>query len=176
MRDQTALLILDVQNGLFSSSEFYIYHSEELIKNIKTLISKARESGVRIIYTKNTEEHTNFVPGNPAWEIHPELAPQEVDVVFEKKSPDAFYKTPLSTYLQQENIKYLIITGLQTEGTIDTTCRQAFSLGYNNILVRDAHSTSNLYVLTPQEIIEHHHRIMASWFAELMNTEEIDFG
>jgi nicotinamidase-related amidase len=43
--------------------------------------------------------------------------------------------------LQQLGISKLVIVGMQIEFCVDTTCRRAFSIGYETILVEDAHST-----------------------------------
>jgi len=103
------------------------------------------------------------------------VAPVEGDVVVQKKTPDAFHETNLHHELESRGIKKLIIAGLQTEYCIDTTCRRAFILGYDAILVRDAHSTWDSPLLTAQQIIGHHNQVLGGWFAILKNEKEIEF-
>jgi nicotinamidase-related amidase len=67
----------------------------------------------------------------------------------------------------------VIITGVQTEYCVDTTCRRAYSLGYHVVLIRDAHSTYDTNTLTASQIIAHHNNILGGWFAELKETSEI---
>lgn len=173
--NKTALLVLEVQQGLFDKDKFRLYNEEALLKNIRNLIDRAHEEGAMVIYLQHSDEDSGFIKGTKEWEIHPFIQPIEKDYVIENHTPNAFYKTKLHDLLTREDIKYLVITGVQTEGSIDTTCRQAFSLGYHNILAKDAHSTFDSIPLTAQQIIDHHHRIMANWFAELISSDDIEF-
>jgi nicotinamidase-related amidase len=56
--------------------------------------------------------------------------------MIKKETPDAFHKTNLHQKLKSKGIEKLVIAGLQTEYCIDTTCRRAYSLGYEVVLVR----------------------------------------
>ena len=171
----TALLIIDMQVGNFSEPD-PVYKGNELLAKVKSLIARARSAQISIIYVQN-----NGGSGEPdaygtlGWEIHPSIAPIEGDVVVQKQTPDAFHETNLHSELESREIKKLVIAGLQTEYCIDTTCRRAFSLGYDVILVKDAHSTWDSSQFTAQQIIEHHNRVLGGWFATLKNESEIKF-
>ncbi len=95
--------------------------------------------------------------------------------MIEKETPDAFHKTTLHQKLKSKGIKRLVIAGLQTEYCIDTTCRRAYSLGYNVILVKDAHSTWDSTNLTAEQIIRHHNRVLGGWFATVKDENQIEF-
>jgi nicotinamidase-related amidase len=97
------------------------------------------------------------------------------DVVVQKQTPDAFHETNLHRELESKGIKKLVIAGLQTEYCIDTTCRRAFSLGYDVILVKDAHSTWDSPRFTAKQIIEHHNHVLGGLFVTLKNEREIEF-
>lgn len=56
-----------------------------------------------------------------------------------------------------------MITGVQSEICIDTTCRRAYSLGYD-ALVEDGHSTYDTTLLSAPQIIKHHNHIIGEWF------------
>ncbi len=58
-------------------------------------------------------------PGTTGWHIHPALVPSESDVVIQKWTPDAFYRTPLQEELARGGIKQVILMGMQTECCID---------------------------------------------------------
>lgn len=171
---ETSLLIIDVQLGNFEESH-PIYKGDELLVKVKDLITRARSAQISIIYIQNDggrgdpDEY-----GTSGWEIHPSIAPVEGDIVH-KQSPDAFHGTNLQGELESRGIKKLVVAGLQTEYCVDTTCRRAYSLGYDVILVSDAHSTWNSPVLTAQQIIEHHNQVLGGWFATLKKEEEIEF-
>lgn len=64
---------------------------------------------------------------------------------------------------------------IQTEYCIDTTCRRAFILGYNTFLVKDGHSTWNSPILTADQIIDQHNRVLGGYFVSLKKLNDIDF-
>jgi nicotinamidase-related amidase len=170
----TALLVIDMQVGNFSEPN-PIYKGNELIAKVKSLIVRTRSAQMPIVYVQNnggSDDPDEY--GTPGWEIHPSVAPIEEDVVIQKHTPDAFHKTNLHRELKSRRIKKLVIAGLQTEYCIDTTCRRAFSLGYNVILVKDAHSTWDSPRFTAQQIIEHHNHVLGGLFATLKSEREIN--
>jgi len=169
----TALLIIDMQVGNFSEPD-PIYKGNDLLTKVKSLVVKARSAQIPIVYVQN-----NGGSGDPdeygthGWEIHHSIAPVEGDVLVQKQTPDAFHETNLHRELESRGIKKLVITGLQTEYCIDTTCRRAFSLGYEVILVKDAHSTWNSPRFTAEQIIEHHNYVLGGWFVTLKKSDSI---
>lgn len=176
MNKNTALLIIDVQVEMFSDPDALVYKGDELLKNIKCLIEKARISNVPIIYIQHTEsDEKPMGKGMQGWQIHPQIAPMGNDIMILKYTPDSFHKTSLHKELVTRNITKLVISGLQTECCVDTTCRRAFSLGYETMLVKDGNSTYDIKPLTAPQIIEHHHRIIGNWFAKIVTTDEVEF-
>jgi nicotinamidase-related amidase len=183
MDENTALLIIDVQVLLFEREKYDgkpIFKAEQLLQNIGALIRKARALQKPVVYVQHTDN--NYLKqGTPLWEIHPRIKPEENDLTIIKHFPDAFLNTVLDEKLQSLGINNLVIVGLQTEFCVDTTCRRAFSLGYQNILVSDGHSTFDSECLSAAQIIEHHNQILgnpetpALRFAELKKADEVEF-
>jgi nicotinamidase-related amidase len=60
---KTALLIVDVQNGLINQTTS-IYKSREILDNISSLEQKARLKDLPIVYIQH--ENNTLVPGNEA--------------------------------------------------------------------------------------------------------------
>jgi nicotinamidase-related amidase len=176
---KTALLIIDVQYGIFMRKYhdgMAIYNEDVFLENLKYLIEKARIAGVPIVYIQHLYENFPLMErGEPLWQIHPDIKPKPEDIVIEKRHADAFYETILNKKLKEMEISNLVITGLQTAYCVDTTCRRAFSLGYNNILVSDGHSTLNSDLLTAKQIIAHHNEVLGSQFAKIKTAKEIEF-
>lgn len=182
--NQTALIIIDVQVGLFELEKYglKLHNADQLLTNIATLAQKARAAGAPVIYIQHTgSEGTPAAKGSPLWQIHPRIQPQPEDIIILKGHADAFYDTPLQEKLQSLQCGRLVIMGLQTEYCVDTTCRRAFSLGYELILVCDGHSTVDTDSLTAAQIIEHHNGTLggknpyAEKFVTLKPAAEIDF-
>lgn len=177
MNNNYALVIIDVQVELFQNFVNPLYKADGLIKNIKSLIEKARVSKTPVIYVQHTEsDEESMGKGKPGWQIHQEVRPLKEDTVVLKYTPDSFHNTNLHEILSSKNIDKIVIAGLQTEYCIDTTCRRAYILGYNTILVKDAHSTYDNGTLTASQIIEHHNRVIGSWFAKVIPSDEINFS
>ncbi|NMC12554.1 MAG: hypothetical protein GYA34_06690 [Chloroflexi bacterium] len=57
---------------------------------------------------------------------------------------------------------------------MDTTCRRAYSLGYDVTLIKDAHSTWNTDVLEAPQIIAHHNQVLEGWFVKLKSTDAVE--
>jgi nicotinamidase-related amidase len=165
--DDVALLVIDVQMFGFGKDS-PIHAGESLLANIGGLIARARAAGVPVIYVQHCGAEGEIdEPGTSAWEIHPAIAPAAGDPVVQKRHPDAFQETTLLQELESRNIKRLVVAGMQTEYCVDTTCRRAYSLGYDVVLAEDAHSTWDTESLTAPQIIAHHNATLGGWFVTL---------
>ncbi|WFD09395.1 cysteine hydrolase family protein [Tepidibacter hydrothermalis] len=176
MNNKTALLIVDVQVAMFSYEDTELYNKEKVLDNIYTLLQKARLTNTPVIFVQHTgKDSDEFGKEKSTWKIHPRVKPLETETIVEKKTWDSFYKTDLNYVLKKQEISKLVIAGMQTEFCIDTTCRRAFSMGYENILVKDAHSTFDSQILDASKIIEHHNNVLGGRFVELKTADEIHF-
>jgi nicotinamidase-related amidase/rhodanese-related sulfurtransferase len=174
-----ALLVIDMQLGVFMRKEYdgmAIYQEEQLLQNVAGLIEKARNSGVAVIFIQHMYQDFPLMDkGQPLWNVHPAISPEEKDVIIEKNHADAFYDSALEEILKQKGIGTLVITGIQTAYCVDSTCRSAYSKGYNCILVSDGHSTLDSEILPAEKIIAHHNEVLGSQFAKVMNASVVEF-
>lgn len=102
------------------------------------------------------------------------VAPMDGDAVIQTRTPDSFLNTNLQDELQRRGVHRLVLTGMQTEMCVDTTCRRAFSLGYDVVLVKDAHSTWGNGRISADDIIDHHNKALR-WFAEVESADDVSF-
>ena len=175
MVDKLALVIIDVQNGLFAIEDFPLYKEDVLIKNIQLLIKKARNAGVQIFYIQHNEPlGKRLEPNTENWKIHPAITPRSEDIIVQKYNSDSFMNTSLDKELKKHEISNLVIVGLITPMCIDTTVRSAVSHGYNVVLIQDAHSTIDSEVLKAPQIIAHHNDVLR-WFSGIRKAEEFEF-
>lgn len=173
----TALLIVDVQAGMYASEVKVLYNGECVLENILSLLQKARSTDIPVIFIQHTADgDEEYERGKPTWEIHPRIKPLIDEDVVEKGTWDSFYNTNLEAVLKKKGITNLVIAGMQTEFCLDTTCRRAFSMGYKNILVSDAHTTFDSKVLKAEQIVQHHNNVLGGRFVELKRTKEIRFA
>ncbi|MGH4123450.1 MAG: cysteine hydrolase family protein [Clostridium sp.] len=176
MNKKIALLIVDVQVAMFSYQDEALYNGENVLNNILSLLNKARLTKTPVIFIQHTStEDDVFSKGKNTWDIHPKIKPIINEKVIEKTTCDSFFKTTLHEELQKRGIEKLVIVGMQTEYCIDTTCRRALSMGYEIILVQDAHSTFDGNILKALQIIEHHNDVLGGGFVELKHSDEIEF-
>ncbi|MDA2623304.1 isochorismatase family protein [Bacillus cereus] len=71
------------------------------------------------------------------------------------------------------NIKRVILTGIQSEISVDATCQPTYGLGYDVILVKDRHGTYNSQGLSASQIINQHNHVLGQWFADVKCAKSI---
>lgn len=70
-KSNTALLVIDVQQGLFERST-PVYQAKTMLDNINFLVDSAHQMGVPVIYIQHSNEKTLKL-GTPEWKFHPEI-------------------------------------------------------------------------------------------------------
>lgn len=169
-----ALMLIDVQEAMFSYPDMKLHDEEGVMTRIESLLERARRSGTPVIYIQHTEDQ-EYTKGLPTWEISSRIRPLPGDAVVEKPTWDAFHKTRLQEVLESKGITELVVAGMQSEFCLDSTCRRAFSLGYKTTLAQDAHSTFDSEDLSAAEIVRHHNRVLGGRFVTLKPADEIEF-
>ena len=137
-RPQTALLVVDVQNGVVAGA----HERDSVVANIGRLVEQARREHVPVIWVRHSDEQ--LATGSVEWEIVPELAPGEGEPIVEKCYGDSFEETNLETLLADLGVGRLVVVGAQTDACIRSTLHGALVRGYDAVLVSDAHTTEDL--------------------------------
>lgn len=173
MSGNTALLIIDVQTGLFDEGA---YRADDLLANVSRLTARARGANVPVIYVQHNADDPDdsLHPDNPGHAIHPPIAPHPGEVVVQKTSPDSFKDTTLREELEARGIQKLVIAGMHTDYCVNATSRRAVTLGYDVTLVSDAHSPADGE--TAQQIIDAHNRDLEQLGAHLVTTANVAFS
>jgi nicotinamidase-related amidase len=171
----TALLVVDLQIGMFNGARIAPIHAgETLLAHVQAVLAEARRQAMRIIYIRHSGPAGHLLEhATDNWRIHPLIEPRESDIIVDKRTPDAFHDTTLMAELTAAGVKRLIVAGAQSEICVDTTCRRAFSLGFEVTLVSDGHGTWDNDVLTADQIIRHTNQTLAGWFVKTASAAEV---
>lgn len=118
-----ALLVIDVQNDYFPGGQMELANMAEATRNIKKLISFFRGTRHPVIFIQHLAVKPNasfFIPGTKGAEIHESVKPLRSEPVIVKNFPNSFRNTSLQNYLQDIQIKELVICGAMSHMCIDT--------------------------------------------------------
>lgn len=158
--EHSALLIIDVQNDYAKRNGRVLF--PQLVKNLARVIEAARRTGLLILYVQDTLLRERL-SDSPAWirhymlgeskkdpaeisadgldgtigqQIIDEIIPQQNEIIIKKFRSSAFVGTGLDLILRSNDIRSIIVTGLFTEGCVESTCRDA-SNEYFVVLAED---------------------------------------
>ena len=160
-RPNTALLVVDVQNGVVANA----HERDRVIANISTLVDAARAEHVPVIWVQHADD--NLVEGTDRWQYVPELQRLDAEPLVHKNYGDSFEDTTLEAELAERGVGRVVVTGAQTDACIRATLHGAFVRGYDTVLVSDAHTTEDLseYGLPAVDEVIAHTNMYWTWQA-----------
>lgn len=156
-KDNTLLLVIDLQEKLMPA----IYESDKIIKNSACLLKVFEMYGIKKIAT---EQYPKGL-GQSVDEIKENLDDEHI---FSKTSFDAI-TDEVSSYLKENKITNVIITGAETHICVYQTVRRLLFEGYKVFVVEDAVSSFN------KEQKDLGLKSMSDMGASLVNTEMLMF-
>lgn len=177
-RPNTALLVIDVQNGVVANA----HNREAVIANIDTLVGKARAEGVPVVWVQHSDDE--LVPESEPWQYVPELSRLESEPLVHKSYGDSFEDTDLEAVLAERGVGRLVVTGAQTDACIRSTIHGGLVRGYDVTLVGDAHTTDDHSAYgapPPDKVIAHtnlywHYQSAPGRRGGTVATEEVSFA
>lgn len=176
VQSRRALLIVDMQRGLFNGAE-PPHEGARVLDNINLLIARARATYAPIFAARHTgPKGSPIEPGSALTQLLADLhVDAERDVTFDKTRPSCFAGTGLAQWLRAAKVDELAIVGMKTEYCVDTTCRAASELGWRTVLIEDAHTTTDAPGLGAQAIVAHHNRVLSGPFVKLARAADYVF-
>jgi len=168
--NRTALLIIDVQRDLFEKTT-PIYEAEKMLANIRLLVDKARAAKVPVFYVQHSNDK-ELVEETDGWKLHPALTPLLTDHFIHKHHGNAFEDTTLKAELDALHVHCVVVAGLVTNGCVQATCNGAHELGYDVVLVKDAHSN---YDAKARDVIDEWNEKLSHGIVQLQTTADVDF-
>ncbi|GAB3267443.1 cysteine hydrolase family protein [Chitinimonas naiadis] len=152
---KSALLIIDVQRGLFDETP-RPEEADAVIARINDMASRARAAGQPVIHILHERPESRLAYGSEGWQLERQLQVAPDDHQVRKTTPDSFLRTELAALLEREGVKQLVVCGYASEFCVDTTTRRAAALGYPVQLAMDAHTTHDKAHATAAQIRAHH--------------------
>jgi nicotinamidase-related amidase len=142
-----ALLLIDIQNDYFPGGAMELVGSLEAGAQAGKLLQAFREKALPVIHLQHISSRPGasfFLPQTNGVEIHGRVAPHQHEIVIQKNFPNSFRGTRLLDYLQEQDIRQLVIGGMMTHMCIDSTIRAAADLEFECFLAGDACATKAL--------------------------------
>jgi nicotinamidase-related amidase len=182
----TAVVVVDMQNGFcHPEGSLYAPASEDALDPVTSLVSRARDAGASVVYTRDVHPPEQFedayyydefarwgehvVEGSWDAELHDDLDVRETDHVVEKHTYDAFYQTDLEGYLDTHGVDDLLVCGTLANVCVLHTAGSAGLRDYRPVLVEDG--LGYIEEAHKEYTVEH-----ADWlFGEAVDREDVAF-
>ena len=138
--------------GMADFLEYYMGRVDEVvIPNMRRLQAAARKAGVEVVHvrvastTRDGRDSTlrykilglRTPRDTKEAQILPEVGPEGDELVISKVTSSAFNSTNIDRLLGNMGISNLIVTGVKTNGCVESTARSAAELDYGVIVVED---------------------------------------
>jgi nicotinamidase-related amidase len=143
----TALVLIDLQNGVLGR-KLEPLSADELLERSKALARRFRAEGAPVVLvnaapatdeTRAVDEPSGLPKTLPAGfvDLAPGLA-EPGDLKMTKATWGAFSVPELDRELRKRGVRTIVLGGVATQFGVESTARQAWELGYELLIVRDA--------------------------------------
>jgi nicotinamidase-related amidase len=142
-----------------AATHFYARVAGVVVPNVQRLLDVFRARGERVIYCQSGAlladgadlfprrrvrflgtadgRRTIFHRGEVEYEILDAVRPDPSDIVLHKSTVSAFNSSSLDRVLRGLDVTSLVVTGVVTDGCVDSTARDASDLGYDCTIAED---------------------------------------
>jgi nicotinamidase-related amidase len=138
-RSTPALILIDLQRGM-AEATLPPRNNPQAEEHAASLLAAWRSARAPVVHVR----HMSRTPGSPFWpgsigaEFQAAFEPDPEEQVFEKNVPDAFVHSGLERWLRVREIARLVIVGVATNNSVESTARTAGNLGLHTTVVADA--------------------------------------
>ncbi len=154
---RTALVVIDLQRGIVDAPAAP-HPANEVVMHAASMAAALRAAGgtvflVHVTPSADGGDALRPMADTPAWrpgprpenwaEILPELGPEPGDLVITKRQWGAFYGTELDLQLRRRGIDTILLAGISTNIGVESTARDAYERGYEQVFVEDAMAARN---------------------------------
>ncbi|MFF4406721.1 cysteine hydrolase family protein [Streptomyces sp. NPDC001262] len=153
MANNNALLVMDVQEDIVDIVDD---GGSGYLPRLRRAIDGARAAGIPVIYVvialragrpdvgacnrvlTSAVQSGLFTEGAPGTGIHPDVAPEQGEIVVTKRRGSAFLGSDLDVVLRARGINNLVLAGISTSGVVLHTVCQANDMDFGLTVLADA--------------------------------------
>jgi nicotinamidase-related amidase len=175
----SVLLLIDLQNAIDDPS-WGIRNNPEAEENIGRLLSRWREQEMPVIHVRHVSRSSGstYRDGQPGVEFKDAARPLPGEVVVTKHVCTAFIGTDLEARLRSLRTELVVIVGVITNNSVESTARMCGDLGFRTIVVSDGTFTFGRrdFAGRLRSAAEVHAMSLANLsgeYAEICTTEEV---
>lgn len=159
LQSNAALIIIDQQKGILHP-RLGRRNNPQAEERMLELLALWRLRGRPVVHVQHLSRSPDsvFWPEQSGVEFQPRFAPQNGEWLIQKQVPDAFCASGLEAQLREAGIGQLIIVGVATNNSVESTARTAGNLGFDAWVAEDACFTFDKadYFGTPRTAEEVH--------------------
>ena len=139
LRHDAALILIDQQKGILHPRLGPRNNPEAELRMLE-LLAFWRHTARPVIHVHHLSRSPDsvFWPGQSGVEVQPRFEPMAGERLVQKQVPDAFSGTRLEQDLREAGIGQLVIVGVATHNSVESTARTAGNLGFDTWVVEDA--------------------------------------
>ncbi len=177
MSSRSALLIIDVQQSFLHRPFWRQQDLPAFQQAISKLITGCQERGVALVDVFHVSAEGPFSLASGHVQRLPFLQHQ-ADISVHKQVHNALTESGLDTWLREQQIDHLIISGIRTEQCCETTARVASDFGYRVTFVTEATLTFPMThpsgeVLSVEQLKLRTETVLVDRFAALASVDEV---
>lgn len=145
--NKPAILVVDMLND-FVYGALTCERGKAIVPATANLLDAARKAGIPVIFCNDAHRKgidrelalwgDHAIAGTPGAEVIPELSLSESDYVVPKRRYSGFFQTELDILLKELGVQTVVMTGLHTHMCVRHTSADAYSLGYDVVVAKEA--------------------------------------
>ena len=134
----SVLLLIDLQKAI-DHPDWGVRNNPSAENEIRRLLAHWRAENWPVWHVQHdsSEPASHYRPGQPGHDFKPEVAPLPGEPVIAKRTNNAFIGTGLEERLREGGYTSLVVAGVITNNSVETTVRMAGNLGFETYLVAD---------------------------------------
>jgi nicotinamidase-related amidase len=139
LQENAALILIDQQKGILHP-KLGPRNNPEAELRMLALLMFWRQSARSVVHVHHLSRSSDsvFWPGQSGVEVQERFEPMAGEGLIQKQVPDAFSGTRLEQDLRSAGIGQLVIVGVATNNSVESTARTAGNLGFDTWVVEDA--------------------------------------